>query len=166
MARMAARPSEACGRIRALAEDQRRALGHPYLGEEHLLLGVLAHGQNRAADLLTARGVDLDSARAGLERIHAAYGPLARDDAAVLAEFGVDVEAVRHRLESVFGAVAVHEAVRAGLPRHRSRTPAHRALTSAEQELPHGKCAPRANPSLDVALPSPLTMAWTFPTDR
>jgi hypothetical protein len=46
MAKMAERPSSANQRIVRLAEAERRRLGHPYLGEEHLLLGVLAHAAN------------------------------------------------------------------------------------------------------------------------
>ena len=37
---------------------------------------------------------------------------MARDDAAVLREFGVDVAQMRRQLESTFGALAVHEAER------------------------------------------------------
>jgi ATP-dependent Clp protease ATP-binding subunit ClpA len=112
MAKMAQRPSPANQQILRLAEAERRRLGHPYLGEEHLLLGVLAHGRNPAAAILTDRGLDLATARAEIARIVNESGPVAGDDAALLREFGVDVAQMRRRLESTFGTLAVHEAAR------------------------------------------------------
>jgi ATP-dependent Clp protease ATP-binding subunit ClpA len=112
MARMARRPSAASAEIRRLAETERHRLGHPYLGDEHLLLGVLAHAANPAAAMLNQHGLDLSTARAEIARIVAESGPLARDDAALLREFGVDVARMRRQLESTFGTSAVHEAAR------------------------------------------------------
>jgi ClpA/ClpB-like protein len=48
----------------------------------------------------------------GSPRILQASGPIARDDAAVLREFGVDVARMRRQLESTFGTPAVLEAER------------------------------------------------------
>jgi hypothetical protein len=112
MATMAERPSSANQQNLRRAEAERRRLGHPYLGEEHVLLGMLAHAANPAATMLTERGLDLDAARTEIARIVAASGPVARDAAALLGELGVDVVLMRRRLESTFGALAVHEAVR------------------------------------------------------
>lgn len=112
MAAMAGVPSAATLQVRRLAEAERIRLGHPYLGDEHLLLGVLAHAVSPAAKLLTDRGLDLDTARAEIARIVQDLGPLARDDTALLRELGVDVAQMRRRLESTFGAPAVHEAAR------------------------------------------------------
>jgi Clp amino terminal domain, pathogenicity island component len=42
---------------------------HRYLGPEHVLLGVLAEGHSRAAQLLWAHGVELEAARAALGRL-------------------------------------------------------------------------------------------------
>jgi ATP-dependent Clp protease ATP-binding subunit ClpA len=112
MARMAQRPSQANQQILRLAEAERRRLGHPYLGDEHLLLGVLAHGLNPAARMLNERGVDLFTARTKIAGIVNASGPVAKDAAELLHEFGVDVALMRRRLESMFGTQAVHEAER------------------------------------------------------
>jgi ATP-dependent Clp protease ATP-binding subunit ClpA len=112
MTKMAQRPSPDSREIMRLAEDERRRLSHPYLGDEHLLLGVLAHGSNPAAAMLTERGLDLVTARAQIARIVAAAGPLARDDADLLHDLGVDVAQMRRQLESTFGALAVDEAAR------------------------------------------------------
>jgi ATP-dependent Clp protease ATP-binding subunit ClpA len=112
MAKMAQRPSSASREIMRLAEAERLRLGHPYLGDEHLLLGVLAHATNPAAAMLNQQGLDLATARAEIARIVNETGPVARDDAALLREFGVDVAQMRRRLESTFGTLAVQEAVR------------------------------------------------------
>jgi Clp amino terminal domain, pathogenicity island component len=112
MATMAHGPSPATLQIRQLAEAERVRLGHPYLGDEHLLLGVLAHATNQASRLLTERGLDLATARAGIARLSEQAGPLPRDQAAVLREFGIDLGQMRRQLESTFGPLAVHEAER------------------------------------------------------
>ena len=41
-----------------LAQDEARELGHRYLGTEHLLLGVLRHGEGRGARALASLGID------------------------------------------------------------------------------------------------------------
>ncbi|HYS38461.1 MAG TPA: Clp protease N-terminal domain-containing protein [Pseudonocardiaceae bacterium] len=112
MAKMAQGPSPAAREVSRLAEGERVRLGHPYLGDEHLLLGILAHGSSGGAVMLTERGLDLAIARAGVARLVENAGPLARDDAAVLREFGIDVAQMRRQLESTFGTLALHEAER------------------------------------------------------
>jgi ATP-dependent Clp protease ATP-binding subunit ClpA len=112
MDKMAQRPSPANQAIMRLAEAERRRLGHPYLGDEHVLLGVLAHASNPAATMLRDRGLELATARTEIAHIVTASGPVAKDTDALLREFGVDVAQMRRRLESTFGTLAVHEAAR------------------------------------------------------
>ncbi|MDP9221592.1 MAG: Clp protease N-terminal domain-containing protein [Actinomycetota bacterium] len=112
MATMAQGPSSASRAILRSAEVERLRLGHPYLGDEHLLLGVLAHASNPAAAILTERGLHLSIARAEIARIVDESGPLARDDTALLRELGIDVTQMRGQLESTFGRLAVFEAAR------------------------------------------------------
>jgi ATP-dependent Clp protease ATP-binding subunit ClpA len=142
MAKMAERPSSANQQILRLAEAERRRLGHPYLGDEHLLLGMLAHAANPAAAMLAERGFELDATRSEIAGIVAASGPVARDAAALLGELGVDVVQMRRRLESTFGALAVHEAVRQGAPpsvvaRRRAAQPAVWAAVSDQAGAAH-----------------------------
>jgi hypothetical protein len=110
MVTMAQRPSSASRAILRLAEAERLRFGHPYLGDEHLLLGILAHGSNPAATMLNDRGLQLSMARGEVARIVNESGPLARDDTVLLRELGVDVMRMRGRLESTFGRLAVDEA--------------------------------------------------------
>jgi ATP-dependent Clp protease ATP-binding subunit ClpA len=94
-----------------LAREEARSLGHPCLADEHLLLGILRHGDNEAAQLLRSVGLDLDAARTGLARISPSMGP-ATDPAAALRSVGIEVDHVRGRLEATFGAEAVGAAQR------------------------------------------------------
>ena len=94
-----------------LAFAEARELGHPCMAGEHLLLGLLRHGTSPAAALLRARGLDLDSARAGLRRAGPTLGPGA-SPAAALRALGIDADGVRQRLEASFGAAALHAAER------------------------------------------------------
>ncbi|MCU1658773.1 MAG: Clp domain protein [Pseudonocardiales bacterium] len=112
MVKMAQRLSPASREIMRLAEAERLRLGHPYLGDEHLLLGVLAQASNPAAVRLIEHGLSLATVRTEIARIVNESGPVAGDDADLLREFGVDVVQMRRRLESTFGTLAVHEAAR------------------------------------------------------
>jgi ATP-dependent Clp protease ATP-binding subunit ClpA len=86
-----------------------RELGHPCLADEHVLLGVLRQGSSRAAALFEAGGLDLVTARAELLRVGPTMGA-AQDPATALRAIGVDVEAIRQRLEATFGADALETA--------------------------------------------------------
>jgi ATP-dependent Clp protease ATP-binding subunit ClpA len=58
--------SEPAHRLLDLAREEAERCGHRYLGPEHVLLGMLAEGQNGAAGALRAAGADLTAARAAL----------------------------------------------------------------------------------------------------
>jgi ATP-dependent Clp protease ATP-binding subunit ClpA len=55
--------SDRARRAVSLAEREARQLGHPHIGSEHLVLGVLAEGDSQAARALVAHGATLDGAR-------------------------------------------------------------------------------------------------------
>jgi ATP-dependent Clp protease ATP-binding subunit ClpA len=95
----------------ALAESEQ--LGHGYIGDEHVLLGLLREQASAASSLLRGHGLDVAGARAELQRLSAAgLMPRSRaDDAGALRAVGIDVEAVRQRLVAAFGADAVGAAV-------------------------------------------------------
>jgi hypothetical protein len=80
-------------------------LGHSWLGTEHLLLGLLAGPPtDPAAAALAAAGVTGEAVRATLVRDLA---PGRRDDRALLATLGIDLDAVRARTGAAFGPDAV-----------------------------------------------------------
>jgi ATP-dependent Clp protease ATP-binding subunit ClpA len=55
-------------RVLLLAESEAMRLGHPTVRVAHLLLGLVLEGEGRAAQALTAAGVDLGRARAAVEQ--------------------------------------------------------------------------------------------------
>jgi len=107
------RLSEQAREVMRLALAESEQLGHGYVGDEHVLLGLLAEQASPASSLLRGHGLDLASARAELQRLSAAgLMPRSRaDDAGALRAMGIDVEAVRQRLVTAFGEQAVGAAV-------------------------------------------------------
>jgi ATP-dependent Clp protease ATP-binding subunit ClpA len=81
------------------AQDEARALGHEEISPDHLLLAILAT-DDPAADRLREAGLDHATLRRDLRRFGEA-------DAAALATVGVDLDAVRERVEAVFGPDAL-----------------------------------------------------------
>jgi ATP-dependent Clp protease ATP-binding subunit ClpA len=104
--------SEPAHRVLDLAREEAERFGHRYLGPEHVLLGVLAEGQSRAAEVLRAAGVDLAAARVALARLaERGVVPSPRpSDAELLGALGIDLDAVRRDTEQAFGFRAVGEA--------------------------------------------------------
>ena len=60
-------------KVLELALQEAVALGHRYIGTEHILLGLLRQGDGVAAQVLTGLGADLDGARAHVVRILEEY---------------------------------------------------------------------------------------------
>ncbi len=86
------------------AQAAATALHHGWIGTEHLLLGVLATGGD-GARLLAGFGVDAAGVHADVERI---IGRGEEDiDPEALATLGIDLDAVRERVERAFGPGAL-----------------------------------------------------------
>jgi ATP-dependent Clp protease ATP-binding subunit ClpA len=104
--------TEPAHRVLDLAREEAERAGHRYLGPEHVLLGLLAEGQSRAAQLLRAAGVELAAARVALARlVNRGVVPAPRpSDGELLGSLGIDLDAVRHETEQRFGVQAVGEA--------------------------------------------------------
>jgi ATP-dependent Clp protease ATP-binding subunit ClpA len=94
-----------------LAHAEARSLGHPCIADEHVIIGLLRHGNSQAAALLEARGLDLAAARAAMLRHGPAIGPGASPAAALLT-LGIDAAAIRQHLETSFGTAALQAAER------------------------------------------------------
>jgi ATP-dependent Clp protease ATP-binding subunit ClpA len=56
--------TEPAHRVLASAAEEARALGHPYIGTEHLLLGLVADAEGPAGRAFQELGVTIDGARA------------------------------------------------------------------------------------------------------
>jgi ATP-dependent Clp protease ATP-binding subunit ClpC len=61
--------TEPARQVVVLAQDEARALGHNYIGTEHLLLGLLREGQGLAARVLESMDVTIEEVRAQVERM-------------------------------------------------------------------------------------------------
>lgn len=97
-------------RVAVIATQQEaKQLGAKRIGQEHLLLGVLAHAEPSLAAVLTARGITADDVRAELAQ-RATAGPLGIDDAEALRSVGIDLDAVQASVAENFGAQAWDQA--------------------------------------------------------
>jgi len=81
------------------------ALHHGWIGTEHLLLALLDDRDGRAARILDRWSVDGDWARVEVERVVGRGEPGL--DADALATLGIDLDAVRDRVERTFGEGAL-----------------------------------------------------------
>jgi len=100
------------------AQGAARRLGDDHIGVEHLLLGLLAEEESGAASALAELGVTAEA----VERVLAAKrrpGRLGPAEAQALESIGIDLEAIRRRVEESFGAGALERATR----RRRGRLP-------------------------------------------
>ena len=96
------------GEARAVVVDaqlQARRLGHHYIGCEHLLLALVSTGTEVAA-ALQARGVTPERVEQAVSRLVGGnfFDSLDRN---ALAAIGIDVDAVRSRIEAAFGPGAL-----------------------------------------------------------
>lgn len=76
-------------RVLAWAEEEAAGLNHPFIGTEHLLLGLLREEQGLAAQVLTTLGLTLADARAAVSAFYAravASGIAGRGDAPAAAD--------------------------------------------------------------------------------
>jgi ATP-dependent Clp protease ATP-binding subunit ClpA len=93
------------------AQGVARRLGDDRIGVEHLLLGLLADEAGTAASVLAELGVTTE----GVERELAARrgaGRLGPAEAEALESIGIDLEAIRRRVEESFGAGALDRGTR------------------------------------------------------
>ncbi|MFC9787290.1 Clp protease N-terminal domain-containing protein [Rhodococcus sp. NPDC127528] len=92
-----------------LAQDEAKSLGAPRIEPEHLLLGVLvaAHATELGA-LLDDAGITGEAVRARLTQRSGGQA-LGAEDAEALRSIGIDLDAVRERLEATFGADALDD---------------------------------------------------------
>ncbi|MFF7634970.1 Clp protease N-terminal domain-containing protein [Kitasatospora sp. NPDC008050] len=89
----------------SVAQSEAARLHHPYLGTEHLLLGLLHHPEDPSVAVLVGLGLDLPTARAGVIRLLGDGS--ATGDAEALGSIGIDLTAVREAVEAGFGPGAL-----------------------------------------------------------
>ncbi|ASW53589.1 Clp protease N-terminal domain-containing protein [Plantactinospora sp. KBS50] len=131
------------------AQATARRLQHRRIDTEHLLLALLQHGDGAAA-LLREAGITAPDVQAAIVRHHRdAPGTLGAQDAAALRTIGIDLAAIRDRLEQTFGADALTppaDEPRRWFGLRRGRT------ASGERAAGHLPFAPRAKRVLELSL--------------
>ena len=146
-----------------LATEEARRLGHGYLGTEHLLLGLLGE-EHAAGRVLRSLGVDRERVRDEVVRIVRDGGPPATPDAEALETIGIDLDAVRRRVEETFGPGALERVRRrpAARPRRRFR---RRTRCTHPADRGGTMLTPRAKKVLELALREALALRhrWIGP---
>jgi ATP-dependent Clp protease ATP-binding subunit ClpC len=79
---MFGRFTERAQKVLILAQDEARRLSYPYVGTEHLLLGLIREGEGIAAKVLQGMGVKLENVRQEVENI------IGKGGSAVTGEIG------------------------------------------------------------------------------
>jgi ATP-dependent Clp protease ATP-binding subunit ClpA len=135
-------------------QDEARRFGHPWLGTEHLLLGVLAEPGAPGVSVLTDLGVTLDTGRTGLCQL-VGSGGLRESDAEALRTLGIDLDEVRRRVEASFGPGALDEVPR---QRPRRRRPWRRGRCEPAAVSRYLPFMPRAKRALERAAREAATL--------
>jgi len=108
------------------AQEEARALGHHYIGTEHLLAALLAKADSPSSQALADAGIDATFVRHDIARRVGPHPPESagppidrdREDAEALKAIGIDLDEVRRAIEANFGAGALR-LHREGAPRKR-----------------------------------------------
>ena len=66
--------TERAQRVLLLAKEEAKKTAYPYIGTEHLLIGLILEGQGIAARVLTAVGMDADKVRVAVAQMVEAAG--------------------------------------------------------------------------------------------
>ncbi len=126
-------------------QQEARTFRHPWLGTEHLVLGILAQPEEPGLSVLTELGVNLDACRAALSQLVGRGGllsPGSRDsDADALPTLGIDLDEVRRRVEASFGPGALDPPARRRVFGARARLYDQERVVTSRRCLPHGATA-------------------------
>lgn len=143
--------SDRARHVVVLAQEQARDLRASHIGTEHLLLGLLAQGDGVGAIALRSAGLSVEDVHADIRRMIACH-VLNKDDAEALRAIGIDLDAVRAKVEESFGPGAL-ERVQEHPPRGRGR---HR---SGQGHIPF---SPRAKKTLELSLREALRLRHNY----
>jgi ATP-dependent Clp protease ATP-binding subunit ClpA len=95
--------TEAARQTVVLAQQEARELHSGHIGTEHLLLGLIGRGGTPVADVLEGHGLSRAAAIQAIARFTGGTGL----DAEALGAVGIDLDAVRARVEETFGPGAL-----------------------------------------------------------
>jgi ATP-dependent Clp protease ATP-binding subunit ClpA len=139
--------SPAARQVVVRAQGEARGLAHPWIGCEHLLLGVMVESDSQAVAVLTDAGVTADRVRHTLEQV-VGRGGFCAEDAAALRSVGIDLDQVRRAAETSFGPGALDRPLLRRCRRRSVLRRRRRRIDDVSGEVPF---LPRAKRALERA---------------
>jgi ATP-dependent Clp protease ATP-binding subunit ClpA len=126
-----------------------RTLDHRHVGTEHLLLALVSQDAGAGA-ILRGAGLTADGVRAAITRILGKPSVISDQDAAALERIGIDIRAVRAKLEESFGPGALSPEV----------PPTRRGLFG--RRIVRGPFTPRSKKVLELSLREALRLGHNW----
>jgi ATP-dependent Clp protease ATP-binding subunit ClpA len=139
-----------------LAKQEAQDLNHPCVGTEHLLLAMLDESSGGAAVLLRDAGVTRERVLADINRF-VPPAPQALDDrdAEALQAIGIDLDAVRAKVEEIFGPGALR-------PPGAARPAPRRGFLRRKEVSRGGPFAARTKKVLELSLREAIVLHHNF----
>ncbi|HLT12056.1 MAG TPA: Clp protease N-terminal domain-containing protein [Micromonosporaceae bacterium] len=139
------------------AQNHARSLSHHHIGTEHVLLALLDETSGAPASILTQAGLDQQQAKTHLVRLlQESSDGLNDSDAEALESIGIDLNAVKAKIEEAFGPGAFEPVL---VPKRRWWFGRKRLVRSPGWHLPF---TPRAKKVLELALREALRLKHNF----
>jgi ATP-dependent Clp protease ATP-binding subunit ClpA len=142
--------------VQAQAEARRQQ--HNYIGTEHILLALMAGPETVAGRVLLGLGVEPDSVRSEVTAIVGSQAP-AEPDASALDAIGIDLDAVRRRVEEAFGPGALDRGLANRPCRRGGRGRRMRTLAGGFGHIPF---TPRSKKVLELSLREALRLGHNY----
>jgi ATP-dependent Clp protease ATP-binding subunit ClpA len=139
-----------------LAKEEARQLNHVRVGTEHLLLAMLDESSGGTAVLLRDAGITRERVLADLNRLVPPVSPALDDgDAEALQAIGIDLDAVRAKVEEIFGPGALR-------PPGAARPAPRRGFLRRKEVSPGGPFAARTKKVLELSLREAIVLHHNF----
>jgi ATP-dependent Clp protease ATP-binding subunit ClpA len=140
------------------AQAEARGQQHNYIGTEHILLALMAGPETAAGRVLRGLGVEAEAVRSEVTAIGSSQAP-AEPDASALDAIGIDLDAVRRRVEEAFGPGALDRGLDNRRCRRRGRGRRMRTLAGSFGHIPF---TPRAKKVLELSLREALRLGHNY----
>jgi len=142
------------------SQQEARRLGHPFIGTEHVLLGLIHDPGSATTRLLSPHGLDPATVGADIQRLvgdkfepDLSFTDADAEDAAALKAIGIDLAKVRAAIEESFGAGSLQ------LP---PREPRRRGLFGRRTGGGHIPFSARAKKVLELSLREAIRLHHNF----
>jgi ATP-dependent Clp protease ATP-binding subunit ClpA len=139
-----------------MAKQEARELNHPCVGTEHLLLAMLDESSGGTAGLLRDAGITRERVLADINRfVPPAPQALDDGDAEALQAIGIDLDAVRAKVEEIFGPGALR-------PPGSARPAPRRGFLRRKEVSRGGPFAARTKKVLELSLREAIALHHNF----